>query len=92
VPVLVRERLLSGREIDDAETAMGESRMLVAVESGLVGAPVSDDIAHARRDSVSARLETVDRHESCNSTHMNQSEASWDSTARSGARRDSSWS
>ncbi len=45
-PVLVRQRLVAAREVDDAETPVGERRVVVRVQPGAVGAAMNQDIAH----------------------------------------------
>ena len=55
--VLVRQRLLAGAEIDDAQAAMGERGVRVAVQPGFVGAAMGDDVAHPQR----ARRRVLDR-------------------------------
>jgi hypothetical protein len=44
--VFVRQRLLAGLEIDDAETAVAEGGSAVDMEARFVGAAMRDDVAH----------------------------------------------
>jgi len=67
--VLVRQRLLPGAQIDDAEAAMRQRRVRVAVQPGFVRAAVSDDVAHPRRARRRIRVEPVNCDNACNSAH-----------------------
>jgi hypothetical protein len=44
--VLVRQRLMAGRQIDDAQPAVAERRLIVHEQSRIVWAAMRDDVAH----------------------------------------------
>src|SRR5204863_7991789 len=67
--VLVRQRLLTGAQIDDRETPMRERRPLVAVKSGFVGPPVEHDLAHGHRSRRGVSVETLAGDDPCNAAH-----------------------
>ena len=67
--VLVRQRLLPGAQIDDAQSAMGEGGVRVAVQPRFVRPAMRDDVAHpsgARRRIV---IEPVDGDDARNAAH-----------------------
>ena len=67
--VLVGERLLPRAQIDDAQTAMGEGRDAVAVESCFVRAAIRHDVAHRRRTRRRAFIKTIGGDYSRNAAH-----------------------
>ena len=47
--VFVDERLMAGRQIDDAQPAVAERRLIVHEQPGIVRPAMRDDVAHPRR-------------------------------------------
>src|SRR5688572_29154168 len=68
--VLVRHRLLSGAQVDDAEATMGECRACIAVQAGFVRPAMSDHIAHADRACRRILIESIACDDSGDSTHF----------------------
>ena len=67
--VLVRQRLLPRAQIDDAETAVREGGLCVAMQPPFVGAPVRDDVAHPHGARRRVLIEPVDCNDSSDSAH-----------------------
>jgi hypothetical protein len=68
----VGQRLMTAREIDNAQSAMSEGGSIVGVETRSVRTSIADEVAH--RDSARAvvRAESVAGDDSCNATHVRQ--------------------
>src|SRR5712691_7464945 len=67
--VLIRQRLLPGAQIDDAEAPVREHRPCIHVETRGVGPPVRDDVAHAHGARRSVLIKRIDCHDSRNPAH-----------------------
>ena len=67
--VFVRQRLLSRAQVDDAEAAMGERRVGVAVQPGFVRTAMRDDVAHPHGARRRVLVESVDGDDSGDAAH-----------------------
>ena len=70
--VLIRQRLLAGFQVDDAQPAMGERRMGVAMQPCLVGSAIGDAVAHSHRARRCVLVESFDSHDSSNAAHVQE--------------------
>jgi hypothetical protein len=72
--VFVRERLLAGAQIDDAEPAVGKGRVRIAVQARFVRPAMSEDVAHGRRAHRRVGSQPVNSHQSSYAAHAGLSE------------------
>jgi hypothetical protein len=68
--VLVRERLMSLREIDDAQPTMDEARAVIAIESRLVRSSMREHIAHRGQTRTLVGVQLVRCDDSGNAAHV----------------------
>ncbi len=68
--VFIRQRLLSGPQIDDAQAAVGERRVFVDVEARFIRAAMRDDVAHLDRASMRVGSELRARDKAGNAAHV----------------------
>ncbi len=55
----VRQRLMAGGQVDDAQPAMGEGGVPVHKQPGIVWSPMSDDVPHRHGAHAVLRLESI---------------------------------
>src|SRR5207249_5851769 len=67
--ILVRQRLMAGTQVDDAETPMAERSTIVRENPGLIGASMRENVAHRRRASGRVRRQPFEGNNSGNPTH-----------------------
>ena len=60
---------MPGRQIDDAQAAVGEGRLIVQEQPRIVRAAMRDDVAHAREPVALVGVEPVRGDDSCDSAH-----------------------
>ena len=68
-PVFVRQRLMAGCHIDDAQPAMGQTGEVVDVDAGFVRATMPDDVPHRTQPRPLLWLQPVRSDDSGNSAH-----------------------
>ena len=73
--VFVRKRLAAAGQVDDAQTTMDEDRVIVAMNTRVVGTSVGHDVAHACGSGVGVRTKTVDGDNARDSAHVRQPSA-----------------
>ena len=67
--VFVRERLLAGAQVDDAQTPVGEDGVGVAVQADLVRSPMRKDVTHRHGSVVGRRVDSSNRYDSGDPAH-----------------------
>src|SRR5687767_4593735 len=68
--VLVRERLMPGGEIDDAQPSMAERGTMVGVEPRVIRSAMREHVPHRSGTSLVRPIERVSRNDACYSAHI----------------------
>ena len=68
--VLVAERLIAGREVDDAQPAVAEADAAVEIVAAGVGTAVRDGVGHRHQPRAIDRVCRVEVESSCNPAHV----------------------
>jgi hypothetical protein len=68
--ILVRQRLVSGGQIDNAQSAMAEGGAIVDINARIVGTAVRKDVPHPQDALAIVRSKAVGRNDACDSAHV----------------------
>ena len=67
--VFIGQRLLARRQIDDAEPAVREARVVVVEDAGFVRAAMREDVAHGDEARALVGVEPIGGDDPCDAAH-----------------------